>query len=139
MPLPPSVTKVSKGGVKFVSSVDRAQYTIKELTRAALRDVAKILIKKVRAKIKYKTGNLVKNTQYWNRAKSSDLQIGFKPGGFYGLFQEIGGQNVKKQGALRETVYENIPLIVEIESKYLSALEDEAKALALIDESEVIE
>ncbi len=41
MPLPPSVTRVTKDGLKIVSNVDRCAYTIKELTRAALRDVGK--------------------------------------------------------------------------------------------------
>jgi len=37
---------------------------------------------------------------------------------------------------LQKTVSESIPEIVSIESKYLSALEDEASALALIEEDE---
>ena len=41
MPLPPSVTRVTKDGLKIVSNVDRCAYTIRELTRAALRDVGK--------------------------------------------------------------------------------------------------
>ena len=41
MPIPPSVTKTIKGNVTIVSSVDRCSYTIRELTRAALRDVGK--------------------------------------------------------------------------------------------------
>ena len=36
MPLPKSVTKIKKDGIEFVSNVDRAQYTIQELSRAAL-------------------------------------------------------------------------------------------------------
>ena len=43
---------------------------------------------------------------------------------------------VVKLGLLQKTVNENIPKIVEIESKYLSALEDEARALALVSEQE---
>ena len=41
-----------------------------------------------------------------------------------------------KLGILRGTVNDNIQKIVEIESQYLSALEDEAAALAMIDEEE---
>ena len=37
MPLPKSV-KFSRNGVEFLSNCDRIQYTLKELTRAALRD-----------------------------------------------------------------------------------------------------
>lgn len=38
-----------------------------------------------------------------------------------------------KKAFIRNTVYDNIPKIVEIESKYLSGLEDEAAALAMIE------
>ena len=39
----------------------------------------------------------------------------------------------KKLGLLSKSVEENIPEIVKIESQYLSALENEARALSLID------
>ena len=52
MGLPRSVTKVdSKGNVTYVSSVDRVQYTINELCRAALRDSAKFIRKKMILKL----------------------------------------------------------------------------------------
>lgn len=137
--VPKSVTKYSnKNGVTFISSVDRVQYTIEELTRAALKDVGKFIARETRKKIKKQTGRLAKNTQYWVRKKSLDLQIGFKPGGFYGGFQELGTEKTPKVGALSNSVHENIAMITRIESQYLSALEDEAKALALIDENEEV-
>jgi HK97 gp10 family phage protein len=137
--VPKSVTKYSKkNGVTFISSVDRVQYTIEELTRAALKDVGKFVARETRKKIKKQTGRLAKNTQYWVRKKSLDLQIGFKPGGFYGGFQELGTEKTPKVGALSNSVHENIAMITKIESQYLSALEDEAKALALIDENEEV-
>ena len=137
MPMPKSVMKINKkDGVTFVSSVDKIQYTIQELTRAALKDVGKFVTRTARAKIKRNTGRLAKNTQYWVRRREMDLQVGFKPGGWYGIFQEIGAKNVPKQAALFTSVAENIPMIIKIQSQYLSGLESEAKALALIDESE---
>ena len=137
MPMPKSVTKISKkDGVSFTSSVDRVNFTLNELTRAALKDVGKFVVKETKKKISKKTGRLAKNTQYWVRKRDVDLQIGFKPGGFYGGFQELGTSKTPKIGALYGSIAENIPKIVEIQSKYLSALEDEAKALSLIDESE---
>lgn len=39
MSVPSSVTKITKDGVEFTSNVDRVNYTMKELCRAALRDV----------------------------------------------------------------------------------------------------
>lgn len=136
MPMPKSVTKIGKDGVTFTSSVDKIQYTIQELTRAALKDVGKFVTRTARTKIKKKTGRLAKNTQYWVKRKDMSLQVGFKPKGWYGIFQEIGTKNAPKQAILYKSVAENIPMIIKIQSQYLSGLEDEAKALALIDESE---
>ena len=62
--------------------------------------------------------------------------MGFKPGGWYGIFQELGTESQPKIGALYNATAENLQLIREIEGKYLSAIEDENAALALIDEEE---
>ena len=43
-----------------------------------------------------------------------------------------GNDFARNLGILRNTTHDNIPTIVEIESKYLSALESEAAALAMI-------
>lgn len=136
MSLPKSVTKIKKDGVEFVSSVDRASYTIRELARAALRDVGKLVCKRTRQQIRRRTGRLSKNTQYWVRKKEADLQVGFKPGGFYGGFQEFGTEKMPKIGALYNSVKDEINTIRDIEGKYLSAIEDEQKAMALISEGE---
>ena len=148
MPMPKSVTKFSKkDGVTFVSSVDRVNYTIDELTRAALKDVGRIMRLKLFAELKTlpgmnkqirKGGRINNSTQYWARPRDKDLQIGFKHDTWYGVHQELGTKNQPARHILRDTVYENIPLIVKIESQYLSALEDEARALSLIDESEEV-
>ena len=144
MSLPKSVIRFKKGDVVYTSSVDRAQYTIRELTRAALRDVGKYVsricnseamklpgLKKSR-RVRGRTSAF----QYWARKQECDLQVGIKHGTWYGEQQELGTRNQPKRGILRNSVYNNIPKIVEIESKYLSALESEARALALISEEE---
>lgn len=138
MSLPKSVVKIKKDGVEFTSNVDRVSYTIRELTRAALRDVGKLVCKRTRQQIKRRTGRLSKNIQYWVRKKEGDLLVGFKPGGFYGGFQELGTEKQPKVGALSNAVKENINTIRDIEGKYLSAIEDEQKALRLIEEEEYI-
>ena len=73
MPIPPSVTKVTKDGVEFISSVDRVNYTIKELSRAALRDVGKFVCKTFRQSFyghfKRRKGFVGRFTQYWVRHK----------------------------------------------------------------------
>lgn len=140
MAIPKSVVKIKKGNVEYISNVDRVQYTIEELTRAALRDVGKFICNKFRSQyygvFKRKKGNVGKYTQYWVRKKECDLQVGIKPNAFYGGFQELGSSKTNKLGLLQKTVNESIPEIIAIESKYLSSLEDEANALALIEEDE---
>ena len=59
-----------------------------------------------------------------------------KPNGFYGGYQELGSSKTDKLAFLTHAVQDNIPKIIEIESQYLSALEDEAKALSLISEED---
>lgn len=137
MSVPKTVVKYSKkNGITFESSVDRVNYTLKELSRAALRDVGKFVARETRKNIHRRTGRLAKNTQYWVRKRETDLQVGFKPGGFYGGFQELGTAKQPKIAALYNAVHDNIPMIVKIESQYLSGLENEAKALSMIDEGE---
>lgn len=134
----PSSVKIKKNGVEFESNVERCNYTIQELTRAAMKDVGRFVTKRAKQNIKKRTGKLAKNTQYWVRKKDCDLQVGFKPGGFYGGFQELGTSKTPKIAALYNAVADNISTIRSIEAQYLSAIEDEQRALSLIDESEEI-
>ena len=140
MSVPRSVVKFKKGTVEYTSSVDFAKYTIQKLTRAALRDVGRFIsrssnsaamqlhgLKKSR-RVRGKTSAF----QFWVRKQETDLQVGIKHGTWYGVAQELGDSKMQKLGILRNTTYDNIPTIVEIESKYLSALESEAAALAMI-------
>lgn len=139
MPLP-KYTTFSKDGFTFEDHSDRCMYTLKELIRGALRDVGKYVCKETRKLIHRRTGKLARNTQYWVKSKDDipSLEVGFKPSGWYGIFQEIGTVDIEKVGALSDSVEKNISTIIQIESQYLSALEDEAKALSLIDEGETI-
>lgn len=45
---PPSGMKITKNGVTYQSNIDRTQYTIRELSRAALRDVGKYIVRQAR-------------------------------------------------------------------------------------------
>lgn len=137
MPLP-NYVKFEKDGVTYESGADRVNWTLNELVRAALRDVGKFVCKNTRKAIRKRTGRLAKNTQYWVRTKQKtpNLQVGFKPGGFYGGFQETGTSKIPKIGALSNSVNDNIDEIMKIQSAYLSAIEDEKQAEELIDEGE---
>lgn len=143
MAIPRSVTRISSdGNVTYTQSVDRVNYTIRELTRAALRDVGKYVCKQFKSSyygtFKKRSGRIGKYTQYWVRHKQKDveLQVGMKPNAFYGGYQELGSSKTTKHALLTHAVQDNIATIIEIESQYLSALEDEARALSLISEEE---
>lgn len=149
MSVPKSVVKYKKGDITYTSSVDRASYFLFELSRAALRDVAKFVKRTFReyyySEFNKRTGRAgrvtqavvisSKNTQY------PRVEIGLKKGrpkksrndGFYGYFQELGTSKTPKLGLLKKSVQENIAKIVDIESQYLSGLESEARALSMID------
>ncbi len=143
MAMPKSVTVIKRDGVEFVSSVDRAQYTILELIRAAQRDVARLIRRRMIEKLRLLPGmrrsrRLYGSTQYWVKSREGVLQIGFKHDTWYGVDQELGTRNQPARGILRQTVMENIDQIRIIQGKYLSAIEDENKVLGLIDEEEMM-
>ena len=73
----PNYTKITKDGVEYISNADRCEYTIKELTRAALRDVGKFIAKLARAKLPRKTGRARRYLQYWVKSKQEtpSLQV----------------------------------------------------------------
>lgn len=147
MSVPKSVVKINKDGVQYTSSVDRASYTILELTRAALRDVGKFIartansaamnlpgLKKSR-RVRGRSSTFLYNVP-WAQTGLPHLEVGVKHGTWYGEQQELGTSNQPKRQILRNSAHDNIAQIIEIESQYLSALEDDAKALSLISEKE---
>lgn len=151
MAAPKSVTKINKDGVYFESNVDWCQYTIKELCRAALKDVGKFIKREFKKTyydaFKKRTGRSPKSVKYTvyssENTKYPRIDIGLPhsaPGkpvqGFYAFFQEVGTSKQPRLGILTNTVEKNVATIVRIESQYLTALKDEADALALIDEKE---
>ena len=148
MPLPKSVTKISRNGVEFVESVDRANYLITELTRAAMKDVAKYVLRIVRANVRGISNQTRKmryaplRYQYWVRKKECDLQLGIEntargaETAWWADQAELGTAGQPKRGFLRAAVYDNIDTIRKIEAQYLSAIEDELNAQSMIDEEE---
>lgn len=139
----PKSVKIKKDGVEYISSVARVQYTLHELIRAALRDTGKLIVKRTkqnmdRAGIRRFKGRMKKNTQYWVRRKQKtpNLQVGYKPGGFYAGFYELGTIQHPKHAMMQNAVKENIDEIQRIQGQYLSAIEDERRAISLIDDDE---
>lgn len=144
----PSSVKFSKNGVEYLSNVDRTKYTIKELSRAALRDVGKYITRTARKKTterkrfgggaarKRLYGGKNSAFGYWVRKIETDLQVGIKHNTWYGVLQELGDKNHPRRSILLNSTQENIDEIRKIEGQYLSAVEDENRALGLISEEE---
>lgn len=147
MSVPKSVVKINKKGVQYTSSVDRVLYTIIELTRAAVRDAGKYIVRtansaamklpglKKSRRVRGKTSTFLYDVP-WAKTGLPHVDIGVTDDTWYGVEQELGTSKQPKRQILRNSVYNNIAQIIEIESQYLSALEDEAKALSLINEEE---
>ncbi len=133
----PSAIKITKNGVEYISQVNRTQYMLKELVHAANKDVGKYVTREAKKVIRRNTGRGRKNTQYWAR-KDGSLQVGYKPGGFYLGFQELGTTKVQQENMLKNAVLNNIDDIRRIQGTYIKSIEDENKALGLINENEEI-
>lgn len=143
---PKSVMKINKDGVTFTESVDRANYFITELTRAAMKDVAKYVLRIVRQNVRGISNQTKKmryagmRYQYWVRKKECDLQLGIEntakgaDSAWWADQSELGTGNQPKRGFLRSAVYDNIDMIRKIEAQYLSGIETEDESL--IDEGE---
>ena len=131
----PKAVKFTKNGVEYISKVDRTQYLLKELVHAANKDVGKFITRETKKKIKSRSGRGKKNTQYWAR-KDGSLLVGYKKGGFYLGFQELGTSKQTKQAMLKNAVIGNKSEIRKIQGTYIKSIEDENKALGLVDESE---
>lgn len=147
MSVPKSVVRFKKDGIEYTSRVDFACYTIVELSRAAMRDVGKFLartantaamklpgLKKSR-RVRGKTSTFLYNVP-WVKEGLPHLEVGVTHDTWYGVEQELGTSSQPRRSILKKSAQQNISKIVEIESKYLSSMEDEAKALSLIEEGE---
>lgn len=133
----PSAIKITKNGVEYISQVDKTQYTLKQLVHAANKDVGKYITREAKKQIKKRTGRGRKNTQYWAK-KDGSLQVGYKPGGFYLGFKELGTSKSVKEAMLKNAVLNNKNEIRKIQGTYIKSIENENKALGLIDEREEI-
>lgn len=169
---PPSGLKITKNGITYTSNIDRTKYTIKELSRAALRDVGRLIVSKVRKRSRLRnhmSGVVMKSRFYgkdgafswWVRRRETDMQIGIKHDTWYGVKQELDSgvrppkstvprqrraetQQKKRRKKkppighqiLMTAVKESIDDIRRIEGHYLSAIEDENRALGLINDEE---
>lgn len=130
MPLPNTKMKIKKDGVIFESNVNAVEYTMRELTIAANRDVGKFIRKRVLEKLRKLRGmkgnkRLWSTMQFWARKIDLDVLVGHKHSSWYSSLGDQGQKGQPKRNILRETVFENISEINKIQAQYLSALNDE--------------
>ena len=116
MAVPKSVVKISKKGVQYTSSVDRVQYTLIELTRAALRDVGRFIAYRANARaqklkglsksrrVRGRTSTFLYNVP-WAKRGLPHLEVGVKHGTWYGEEQELGTSNQPRRQILRNTAH----------------------------------
>lgn len=147
MSAPKSVVKINKNGVTYTSNVDFASYNIFELSRAAMRDVGKYLARLMRTNarklpgsqkdgfVRYKTAGFIYKVPF-DPNGLPHAEIGTKEESWYTEEHELGSSEQPRRGIMHDAAHQNIATIIEIESQYLSAMEDEAKALSLISEKE---
>lgn len=147
MAVPKSVVRFRRNGVEYTSSVDRASYILVELVRAALRDSGKYIVRtansaamklpglKKSRRVRGRSSTFLYSVP-WARFGLPHLEVGVTDDTWYGVQQELGDSRQPKRQILRNSAHDNIAQIIEIQSQYLSALEDEARALRLIDEQE---
>lgn len=154
MSVPESVMKMkkTKGSdgyeLTFTSSVDRVNYTLKELISRANKDVGRFLVAEMRNQVrgisKYLKGKMPQRYQYWARGKEGDLIIGVEntkygaETAWWADQAELGTNNQPKRGIMHDTVQKNIDKIREIQSQYLSAINNESEAVALANGNDKI-
>ena len=153
MAVPKSVTKVKNGNVEFVSELDWTQYTLAELSRAALRDAAKILKQKTKAEAPVFRGVLRDNIDTWVKKIAGqdlpELEIGIlrpaqalkkkkKHAAWHAHLVILGarGGRMPANDFLTRATLANISVVREIQGQYLSAIGDKNKAESLISEGD---
>lgn len=130
MAAPKSVVRIKKDGIEFTDSVDREIYFIHELSRAALRDIARLVKKRFKSsfygsfKVRSGRAGRVTKSKVWSSASTiyPRVEIGMKNAGDGGwaYFQEVGARNVPKKQLLQKAVIDNVGQITAIASAYLS-------------------
>lgn len=146
MSVPKSVVKFKRSGIEYTSNVDRVNYTIRELTRRAMIDVGRFILREVAREVRginkfaRKAKYVPKRYQMWVPKRENYLVLGVENTqkgantAWWADQSELGTNGQPRRGFLTETVRSNIDKIREIEAQYLSAIEDENNALALIEE-----
>lgn len=148
--------KYNGAGVQYISRAEDTKRVMAELERAALKEVAKFLRKEIKNRVPVDQGILKKNVGSWVKTLKKEmkgvpkgtpvLQVGTytrarakKKGYTYAYHThliEFGTIKTKAQPFLRPAVMENIDQIRIIQGQFIKEIEDENRALGLINEDE---
>lgn len=150
----PSDVKITKNGVEYLSRVDLAKYSLRQLTRRAMQDVGRYVLYEVRKQVRglkpflRKSKYAANRYQLWVRKKENDLILGIENtskgavSAWWADQSELGTAGQPKRAILHDTVLQNVDKIVEIEAHYLSYMNDDAAAAqeaAKAGEADVLE
>lgn len=135
----PRTIRVTRNGVEWISNIDRTMYTMKELEMAGLREVGKLIRKRVMQQAKKQVGmkrskRIMRSFQYWARKRDRDLVVGIKHNTWYGTEQELGTRGQRKKGILMDAVLNDIDDIRRVMGIYIASIEDLNKAEGLIQD-----
>lgn len=153
MSVPKSVVKIRGTNVTYTSSVDYVCYNIYELTRAAMRDVGKLLANATRAGLRKLPGSKQdKEVKAFTVGKGTvtfqvpydpnglpHVEVGITPESWYTEEHELGSSKKPRFGVLKAAAQQNIAKIIEIESQYLSALNGDGSSLGQAGGGDFIE
>jgi HK97 gp10 family phage protein len=133
---------------KYESKAKEVKYVMTELERAGLKEIAKILRKKVKAAVPVDQGVLKKNVGTWVKRKDGSLQIGVYTRdrarrkkyiyAYHAHLVEFGTKKMAARSFLKSTIMANLNDIIAVQAKYLKAIEDENRAKGLINPEEEI-
>jgi HK97 gp10 family phage protein len=152
------IRRYNGAAVQYISRADEIRFTMAELERAALKEVAKFLRKEIKARVPVDEGTLKKNVGTWvkllGKGRAGEkkgapiLQVGVYSReraqrkryyyAYHAHLIEFGTKKMTARPFLRPAVMDNIDQIRIIQGKYLKAIENENLARGLIEEVEEI-
>lgn len=141
MTFPKSIVRRSKNGsVILKDDTLKAEFAMEELTRAALRDVGRLIHLRCIEELAKIAGRSLANSkrpknayQYWVRKLDMELQVGIKHDTWYGVDQEMGLEGQPKRDILRKTVISSLGDIEKIYAHFLGLIENETAAASVIN------
>lgn len=125
---PSAGTKVQKNGdVTFESNVDHAKWKLYQLCKQALYDSGMVIRKKAILELKRLPGmrrnkRAYKGIKFKMKNYEDGMKIGMTHDSWYSARQELGDKGMKKHGILRDTVFNNIDVIKNIQAQYLTEM-----------------